>query len=216
MRARCWRSQGALRASFWRASTRSCDATSAAHVRACRQHPAATFGRGAALAPAPPHFLRLPHSRHRKSALRRPPRAPEMHFEPLPGPHGFGAQLVGGVSPAALARIDAAQVDALAAALDAHALLVLHCDTAASAAELAAFATRLLGSGGLVDFSGVSADARNQGAGSALCHAEGVPAVRVLGNVTGAGGEAKALLCRIGACGSAGGVKRGCVARAGL
>ena len=122
-----------------------------------------------------------------------------MRFEPLPGPHGFGAALVGGVAPAALARIDAAQVDALAAALDAHALLVLRCDAAASAAELAEFATRLLGAGGLVDFSGVSADARNQGAGSALCHAEGVPAVRVLGNVTGAGGEAKALLCRIGA-----------------
>ena len=122
-----------------------------------------------------------------------------MRFEPLPGPHGFGAQLVGSVAPSALARVDAAQVDALAAALDAHALLVLRCDAAPSAAELAAFATGLLGAGGLVDFSGVSADARNQGAGGALCHAEGVPAVRVLGNITDQGGKAKTLLCRIGA-----------------
>ena len=128
-----------------------------------------------------------------------------MQFEPLPGPQRFGAQLAGGaVAPAALASVSDADVAALAAALDTHALVVLRCERAASAAELAAFATKLLGEGGLVDFSGTGADARNQGAGGALCHAPGVPAVRVLGNVTDAAGAAKALLCRIGAPASAG------------
>ena len=123
-----------------------------------------------------------------------------MQFAPLPGPHGFGAALAGApVAPEALAALADDSRDALLAALDAHSLVLLRTAGEATPEQLHAFCERLLGAGGLVDFSGLGADARNQGAGGPRCHAPGVPTVRVLGNTTDAGGAAASLLCRIGA-----------------
>lgn len=120
-----------------------------------------------------------------------------MRFTPLPGPHGFGATCDGTLDAETLAALSADDRDALTAALDAHSLIVCRTAVPLEPAQLASFAQALLGEGALVDFSGTSADAANQGVG-ARGHAPGVPQVRVLGNTTDATGAASSLLCKLG------------------
>jgi len=120
-----------------------------------------------------------------------------MNFDRLAGPHGFGSVCLEKLAPCTLATLSELHRDALLAALDEHAFLLLRTQAPLAAADLASFTKALFGADGHVDFGGSSADAQNQGAGGRRCHAPGVPEVRVLGNVT-VGGEAAALLCRIG------------------
>ena len=117
-------------------------------------------------------------------------------FVPLPGQHGLGVKLSTCVEPEALQ--EAGLLQRVLEALDEHGLVVLQTTAPASASQLDAFATGLLGPNSLVDFSGCDANARNQGGGGSKCHAPGVPTVRVLGNKTDASGQPTSLLCRMG------------------
>ena len=121
-----------------------------------------------------------------------------MNFDRLAGPHGFGSVCAEKLAPCTLATLSELHRDALLAALDEHAFLLLRTQAPLAAAELASFTKALFGADGHVDFGGSSADAQNQGAGGGRCHPPGVPEVRALGNVT-VGCEAAALLFANGA-----------------
>ena len=141
------------------------------------------------------------------AALR--PHEMALTFAPLSGAHGFGAALCGPpLDPALLAALPDASRDALIAALDEHALLLLRLASPLPPKDLAAFTSRLLGPDACVNFSGTPADAAaatdeaSTGGAPPMerreCHAPGVPEVRVLGNVKDGEGRPASLLCRIG------------------